>query len=86
MLDFFHYNEISPKEIYGPTERTMEQSSTKRINVLIAILRNNKKTQTKPTVEMLTTLFEMEEPKKKSLILEKKTFKELGSNFINGSK
>ena len=81
MLDFFYYNEISPKEIYGPSGRTIEKTLTKRMNALIAILRNIEKTQTKPTVEMLLILFEMEEPKKKPLILEKKKFKESESNF-----
>ena len=35
-------------------------------------MRDVEKTQTKPTVAMLQSLFEMEEPKKKPLILEKK--------------
>ena len=35
-------------------------------------MRDVEKTQTKPTVAMLQSLFEMDEPKKKPLILEKK--------------
>ena len=72
ILDFFLYNEISPKEKLGPTGRTMEAKLLKRINAVIAIMRDVEKTQTKPTVAMLQSLFVMEEPKKKPLILEKK--------------
>ncbi|ASO04608.1 golgi family protein P55 [Arenibacter algicola] len=72
MLDFFFYNEISPRENFGPTGRTIEQSLKKRINAAIAIMKDMEKTQTKPTVAMIQSLFEMEEPKKKILILEKK--------------
>lgn len=72
MLDFFFYNEISPKENLGPTGRTIEAKLLKRINAVIAIMRDVEKTQTKPTVAMLQSLFEIEEPKTKPLILEKK--------------
>ncbi|UNY99395.1 hypothetical protein MQE36_03405 [Zhouia spongiae] len=72
ILDFFFYNEISPKENLGPTGRTIEAKLLKRINAVIAIMRDVEKTQTKPTVAMLQSLFEMEEPEKKALILEKK--------------
>ena len=72
ILDFFFYNEISPKENLGPTGRTIEAKLLKRINAVIAIMRDVEKTQTKPTVAMLQSLFEMDEPKKKPLILEKK--------------
>ncbi|MDT0651669.1 BfmA/BtgA family mobilization protein [Autumnicola edwardsiae] len=76
MLDFFFYNEISPKEKLGPTGRTIEQSFKKRINAVIAIMRDMEKTQTKPTVTMIQSLFEAEEPKKNTLILEKKFLEE----------
>ncbi|AKA35380.1 BfmA/BtgA family mobilization protein [Flagellimonas lutaonensis] len=72
ILDFFFYNEISPKENLGPTGRTIEAKLLKRINAVIAIMRDVEKTQTKPTVAMLQSLFEMEEPEEKPLILEKK--------------
>ncbi|AOW21220.1 BfmA/BtgA family mobilization protein [Urechidicola croceus] len=72
ILDFFLYNEISPKEKLGPTGRTIEAKLLKRINAVIAIMRDVEKTQTKPTVAMLQSLFVMDEPKKKPLILEKK--------------
>lgn len=53
MLDFFQYNEISPKEKFGPTGRTIEASIKKRINAVIAIIRDIEKHQTKPTTAML---------------------------------
>lgn len=76
ILDFFFYNEISPKEKLGPTGRTIETKLLKRINAVIAIMRDVEKTQTKPTVAMLESLFQIEEPKKKPLILEKKFVEE----------
>lgn len=76
MLDFFRYNEISPKEKLGPTGRTIEASIKKRINAVIAIMRDVEKTQTKPTVSMIASLFQAEEPKHKPLILEKKFVEE----------
>ena len=72
ILDFFFYNEISPKEKLGPTGRTIEAKLLKRINAVIAIMRDVEKTQTKPTVAMIQSLFETEQPNKKPLILEKK--------------
>jgi hypothetical protein len=82
MLDFFLYNEISPNERLGPTGRTIQQSLEKRINSLIAIIREIEKTQTKPTLAMIQCLFEVETPETKPLILERKTVqerKEIGS-------
>ncbi|SFF77891.1 hypothetical protein SAMN04488033_108143 [Salegentibacter agarivorans] len=76
MLDFFYYNEISPQERLGPTGRTIEASLKKRINAVMAVMREIEKTQTKPTVVMIQSLFEMEEPQKKPLILEKKLVEE----------
>lgn len=76
MLDFFFYNEISPRERLGPTGRTIEANLKKRINAVIAIMRDMEKTQTKPTVAIIESLFQTEEPKKKPLILEKKLAEE----------
>ena len=76
MLDFFFYNEISPKEKLGPTGRTIEAKLLNRINAVIAIMRDVEKTQTKPTVAMIESLFQTEKPAKKPLILEKKFIKE----------
>ena len=72
MLDFFFYNEISPRERLGPTGRTIETNLKKRINAVIAIMKDMEKTQTKPTVAMIESLFQIDTPQKKPLILEKK--------------
>ncbi len=58
MLDFFFYNEISPKENLGPTARTLEQNMKKRYNALIAIIRDVEKHQTQPTTAMMQLLLE----------------------------
>ncbi|MBJ7880696.1 BfmA/BtgA family mobilization protein [Gelidibacter salicanalis] len=83
MLAFFFYNEISPKENFGPTGRTIavslntvETNLLKRLNAIIAIQRDIEKTQTKPALAMLESLFQTEEPKDKTLILEKKFIEE----------
>jgi len=76
MLDFFHYNEISPKEKLGPTGRTIEQSLKKRMNAIIAIMRDMEKNKANPTLALLQSLFEEADPKKKPLILEKKVVEE----------
>ena len=86
MLDFFFYNEISPREKLGPTGRTIEANLKKRINAVIAIMRDMEKTQTKPTVAMIQSLFEIEEPKKKILILEKKKEEENQPKFHKRNK
>ena len=71
MLDFFFYNEISPRERLGPTGRTIEANLKKRINAVIAILKDMEKTQTMPTVALLYTLFEQAEQPKKPMFVEK---------------
>jgi hypothetical protein len=76
MLDFFFYNEISPHERLGPTGRTIEASFKKRINAVIAIMRDMEKTQTKPTAAMIASLFQTKVPQKKPLILEKKILRQ----------
>lgn len=72
MLDFFETNGISPKESIGPKMQTLENLIKKRINGVIAIMKDIEKHQTKPTVAMIQSLFEETEPKQKPLILEKK--------------
>ena len=44
ILAFFFYNEISPKENLCPTRRTIEAKLLKRINAVIAIMRDVEKT------------------------------------------
>ena len=93
MLDFFFYNEISPKEKFGPTARTIavtlntvETNLLKRMNAIIAIQRDIEKTQTKPTMAMLESLFQAEEPKNKTLILEKQFREEEKASSFEGSR
>ncbi len=71
MIEFFENNGISPNEDLGPKMQTLERLIKKRINGVIAILRDIEKSQTKPTVAMIESLFKETEPKKKPLILEK---------------
>lgn len=75
MLDFFEDNGISPAEPMGPRMETLETRISmlikKRMNGMIAIIKDIEKSQTKPTVAMLYALFEQSEPPKKKLMLEK---------------
>tara|TARA_R110002051_G_scaffold91769_1_gene161561 strand:- start:890 stop:1306 length:417 start_codon:yes stop_codon:yes gene_type:complete len=76
MLDFFEENGISPAESMGPRMETLETRMAtlikKRMNGMIAILKDIEKSQTKPTAAMLYSLFEQSEPTKKPLLIEKK--------------
>lgn len=54
MLNFFKWNNLSPHENLG----VKADDTKKRINALIAIIRNIEKNQTLPTKVMLDTLFE----------------------------
>ncbi len=76
MLEFFEDNGISPTESMGPKMQTLENLIKKRINGVIAILKDIEKGQTKPTVAMMQSLFQEAEPKKQTLILEKKNTEE----------
>src|SRR5690606_8571555 len=71
MRDFFLYNEISPKENLGPSIRTLEALIKKRINGLVAIIKDIAKNQTKPTAAMLLSLLK-QDSNKKPLLIEKK--------------
>ena len=71
MLEFFEHNGISPNESLGPQMQTLENLIKKRINGVIAILKDIEKTQTKPSAGILMSLLEHAEPEKKPLILEK---------------
>lgn len=54
MLNFFLYNGLAPDDDLG----IKNDGTKRRINSLIAILKNIEKHQTKPTAAMLKTLFE----------------------------
>lgn len=76
MLQFFEENGISPEDDLKPNFKETENLFKKRINALIAIIKDIEKTQTKPTLAMLQLLFEAAATEKKPLILEKKYIKE----------
>lgn len=75
MLDFFEKNGVSPNESIGPQVQTLETLIKKRINGVIAIVKDIEKNQTKPTVAMMQSLFEQATEKHNTLILEKKELK-----------
>tara|TARA_R110001606_G_scaffold394172_1_gene564815 strand:+ start:704 stop:1105 length:402 start_codon:yes stop_codon:yes gene_type:complete len=89
MLDFFEKNEISPAESMGPRMETLEARISmlikKRMNGMIAIMKDIEKTQTKPTVAMLQALFQATEPPKKKLILEKKEVRFSEKKYLNNN-
>ncbi|MDT7828386.1 BfmA/BtgA family mobilization protein [Pricia sp. S334] len=58
MLDFFKYNEISPRESLGPNARTLESLIKKRFSGLAAIMKDMEKHGVLPTKAMMQLLFE----------------------------
>jgi len=58
MLDFFFYNEISPKESLGPNARTLENLIKKRFNAMAAMIKEMEKHGVLPTKAMMELLFE----------------------------
>ncbi len=76
MLDFFFYNEISPKENFGPTGRRIENSLKKRINAVIAIVKDMEKNKVNPTLAILESLMEAADPKNKNWNQKKRDYEE----------
>jgi hypothetical protein len=58
ILDFFEQNNLSPFETLVPSKVSLEQLIKKRIDAVIAILKNIEKSQTKPSLLMLELLME----------------------------
>lgn len=75
MLEFFENNEIFPMEIMGPRMESLEHRISilikKRMNGMIAIMKDIKKHQTKPTFAMIQSLFAEIESGKKPRMIEK---------------
>ena len=71
MVEIFEDNGISPSETLGPNMQTLESEIKKRINAVIAIIKDIEKNHDKPTIAMLQSLFMAFEPKQKKFILEK---------------
>ncbi len=76
MLDFFQWHGISPFDRFGPQLQREEAKTRKRIDAVIAIIKDIEKNQTKPTTAMLQALFagidpippkEEQIPKKRSI-------------------
>ena len=65
MMDFFDTYQLSPMEDLGPNMRGMEANIKKRINALVAIVKDIENNQTKPTTAMLQLLFEKAPTKQK---------------------
>ena len=96
MIEFFQENGISPAESMRPNMETLEKRLSllikKRMNGMIAIMKDIEKNQTKPTVAMLKSLFEQAESPKKKLILakeikeEKKEVRYREKKYLNSNK
>jgi len=96
MIEFFQENGISPAESIGPNMETLEKRLSllikKRMNGMIAIMKDIEKNQTKPTVAMLHALFQVAEPPRKKLILakeikeEKKEVRYREKKYLNSNK
>jgi hypothetical protein len=76
MLDFFFYNEISPKENFGPTGRRIEKSLKKRIDAVIAIMKDVEKNKAAPTLAILESLMDAADPKNIKQQSKKKDYEE----------
>lgn len=81
MVEFFERNELSPEDDLKSGLVETENRIKKRINALIAIIKDIEKNQTKPTLAMLQSLFMNVEPKPKILI--EKSFEQLERERIN---
>ena len=60
MMDFFDRYQLSPLMDFGENLRDMEANIKKRINAVIAIIKDMEKHQTAPTNAMIRSLFEQE--------------------------
>lgn len=81
MLEFFRDHGISPNDSLGPNMIASEVRILKRINAVIAIMRDMEKTQTKPTAAMILSLFEESAQNEKPLIMEKRQLAENTPRF-----
>lgn len=72
MLDFFETNNLSPFETLIPSKVSLEQLIKKRIDAVIAILKNIEKTQTKPGLVMLKLLMEERSIQNPAIVEKKK--------------
>ena len=76
VMDFFEWHGISPFSKFASQISKEEEKTRKRINAVIAIIRDIEQTQTKPTTAMLLSLFgEKMKEEKKPIRVEKKYVK-----------
>lgn len=83
ILDFFEEQDISPTQPFLSNYHTLEKLIKKRINGLVAIIKDIEKNQTKPTYAMLQLLFEGGAKEKKPLLIEKKSLKENNKSDVD---
>ena len=73
MLEFFEKHQLSPDDEIPNHLFQVEKRLLKRINAVIAIIKDIEKTQTKPTIGMLQALFTADDKEKKTpMFVEKK--------------
>lgn len=76
VMDFFEWHGISPFSRFASQISKEEEKTRKRINAVIAIIRDIEQTQTKPTAAMLLSLFgEKMKEEEKPVLVEKKYIK-----------
>ena len=71
-MDFFEWHGITPESKFPRRINEDDQKTRKRINALIAILRDIEKTQTLPTNNMLLSLFGEKTKQEQPKLIEKK--------------
>ncbi len=81
MVEYFERNELSPEDDLKPGLMGIENRIKKRINAVIAIIKDIEKNQTKPTVGMMLTLFAEAEPKEETRIRHAKSPEEFKAQF-----
>ena len=63
ILDFFEKNNLSPFETLVPSKVSLEQLIKKRINAVIALMKDIEKNKINPTLAILMSLMEAADPK-----------------------
>jgi len=72
LVDFFEWHGISPFRRFASQISKEEEKTRKRIDAVIAIIKDIEKTQTKPTTAMLQSLFEEKILEEEPEMIEKK--------------
>ncbi len=72
LVDFFEWHGISPFRQFGSQISKEEEKTRKRIDAVIAIIKDIEKNQTKPTTVMLQSLFEEKLTEEEPEMIEKK--------------